>query len=142
MNFSPRALAPLAAAMLLAAAPLAQAKMVKFSGTFGPEHGTTTMPTGHVRGVLDTMTDKVTYHIYFAHLSGPVLMAHFHGPAMVGQEAGVMLPIPGPYHSGMYGTLTANPATAKALLAGETYVNLHTAAHKNGEARAQITPAS
>jgi hypothetical protein len=138
MNLSPRALAPLAAAMLLAAAPLAQAKLVKFSGTFGPEHGATTKPTGHVRGVFNTVTDMVTYHIYYAHLSGPVLMAHFHGPAKVGQDAGVLLPIPGPYQSGMHGSLIANPETAKALLDGETYVNLHTKAYIKGEARAQI----
>ena len=135
-------MAPLAAAMFLAAAPLAQAKMVKFSGEFGPENGATTKPTGHVRGVLNTVTDKVTYHIYYAHLSGPVVMSHFHGPAMPGQDAGVLLPIPGPFHSGMHGTLTANAETVKALLAGQTYVNLHTKAYLAGEARAQITPAS
>jgi hypothetical protein len=142
MHLSPRALVPMAAAMLLAAAPLAQAKLVKFSGNFGTEHNATTKPTGHVRGTFNTVTDKVTYHIYYAHLSGPVIAAHFHGPATAGQEAGVLLPIPGPYHSGMHGTLTASPDAAKALLAGQTYVNLHTTAYTNGEARAQITPAS
>jgi hypothetical protein len=140
MKLSPRAMAPLAVAMLLAAAPLAQAKLVKFSGEFGPEHGTTTKPTGHVVGVFNTVTDMVRYHIFYAHLSGPVVAAHFHGPAKVGQEAGVLLPIPGPYRSGMHGSLVASPETARALLAGETYVNLHTAAYSNGEARAQVTP--
>ncbi len=142
MNLSPRAIAPLAAALLLAAAPLAQAKLVKFSGKFVTEGTATTKPTGEVRGTFNTVTDKVTYHIVYGHLSGPVLAAHFHGPASAEQEAPVMLPIPGPYHSGMHGKLTADAATAKALLAGQTYVNLHTKAYPAGEARAQITPAS
>jgi hypothetical protein len=140
MHLSARAIPPLAAVLLLAAAPLAQAKLVKFSGTFAPEGAATTMPTGHVHGTFNTVTDKVTYHIVYAHLSGPVIAAHFHGPAAPGQEAGVLLPIPGPYHSGMHGTLTANAATATALLAGKTYVNLHTTAYPMGEARAQVTP--
>ena len=41
MESSPRH-GPWAAAMLLSVAPLAQAKLVKFSGAFGPEHGATT----------------------------------------------------------------------------------------------------
>ena len=54
----------------------------------------------------------------------------------------MLLAIPGPYRSGMHGTLTAGPEAAKALLAGQTYVNLHTLAYTNGEARAQIKPSS
>ena len=33
---------------------------------------------------------KVTYE----HLTGPATAAHFHGPAPVGQNAGVQVPIP------------------------------------------------
>ncbi|EKM98248.1 MULTISPECIES: CHRD domain-containing protein [unclassified Acidocella] len=128
-----------AAALLLAAAPLAHAKTVSISGQFAAEGSATSQPTGHVTGSFDTVTRKLTYKITYHGLSGPVKAAHFHGPAAPGQTAGVLLPIPGPYHTGMHGTLTANDATTKALLAGQTYVNLHTAKYPMGEARAQIS---
>jgi len=131
-----------ATVFLLALAPMAQAKTMKISGQFMTENGATTTPAGKVTGTFNTVTDKVTYKITYSGLSGPVVAAHFHGPASEGQEAPVMLPIPGPFHSGMHGTLTANPATAKALLAGKTYVNLHTAKYQAGEARAQISTGS
>lgn len=112
---------------------------VTLTGTFKGEHGAT-KPRGYFHGTLNTGTDKVTFIITYSHLSGPVTAAHFHGPASPGQEAGVMLPIPGPYSSGMRNTLKADPATVKAMLAGKTYVNLHTAKYPNGEARAQVIP--
>jgi hypothetical protein len=60
----------------------------------------------------------------------------------MGVEGPVMLPIPGPYKSGMSGTVTANAAMAKALCSGMTYVNLHTAKYPMGEARAQVKVSS
>jgi CHRD domain len=142
MPISTRATLASAAALFLAFAPMASAKVVKISGTFGPEGAATTKPTGHVTGTFNTVTDKVTYRITYAGLSGAVIASHFHGPAAPGQSAPVMLPIPGPYRSGMHGTLTANAVTAKALLAGQNYVNLHTKKYPMGEARAQISAGS
>jgi hypothetical protein len=57
-------------------------------------------------------------------------------------EAGVLLPIHGPYSSGMHGTGMANAVTEKDMLAGMTYVNLHTAKYPMGEARAQVKVSS
>ena len=128
-----------ATAIMLAAAPAAFAKTVNFSGNFVTENGATTQPMGSVNGTLDTGTDKITYVITYSGLSGDVVAAHFHGPATTGQNAGVLLPIPGPFETGMQGVLTANSTTVKALLAGKTYVNLHTAKYQDGEARAQIS---
>jgi hypothetical protein len=138
MNFCLRTTLPLAAALVLGFAPLAQAKTLDLTGSFLTEGAATTTPSGQVTGTLDTVTNKVTYKITYSGLSGPVVAAHFHGPAIAGQEAGVLLPIPGPYASGMQGTLTANTTTEKAILAGKTYVNLHTAKYPMGEARAQM----
>jgi hypothetical protein len=138
MHLNTRSAIPLATAFLLGFTTLAQAKTVKIWGNFVTEGTATTTPVGHVSGTFNTVTDKVTYRIVYSGLSGPVKAAHFHGPAAAGVEAPVMLPIPGPYKSGMHNTLTANAATAKALLAGQTYVNLHTAAYPMGEARAQM----
>lgn len=142
MQFSTRAAIPLAAAFMLGFVPLAQAKTVKIWGTFVSEGKATTVPHGHVSGTFNTVTDKVTYRIVYSGLTGPVIAAHFHGPAGPGVDAPVMLPISGPYKSGMKNTLTADAATATALLAGKTYVNLHTTAYPDGEARAQIKVSS
>lgn len=138
MKFYARTI-PLAAALVLGLAPLAQAKTVTLTGSFVAEGSTTSTPAGQFTGTLDTMSNKVTYKITYSGLSGPVTAAHFHGPATAAQSAGVLLPIPGPYTSGMAGTLKANSATVKDILNGETYVNLHTAKYPMGEARAQVT---
>ena len=142
MNLNIRSVIPLATALVLGFVPLAQAKTLNISGTFVTENSATTTPSGNVTGTFNTKTDKITYKIKYSGLSGPVLAAHFHGPAAMGQDAPVMLPIPGPYKTGMTGELTANAATAKALLAGMTYVNLHTAKYPAGEARAQVKVSS
>jgi hypothetical protein len=139
MNLRVRTTIPLAAILVLGFAPLAQAKTLTFNGTFAAEGAVTTTPKGELMGTLNTVTHKLTYKITYSGLSGPVAAAHFHGPAAVGQDAGVMLPIPGPYKSGMHGTVTADAATEKAMLGGMTYVNLHTAKYPAGEARAQVT---
>jgi len=142
MNFYLRTTIPLAAVLVLGFVPLAQAKTLNISGTFATEGSATSTPTGHLTGTLDTVNREVTYKITYTGLSGPVMAAHFHGPAAVGQSAAVMLPIPGPYESGMHGKLTANAATEKAMLAGMTYVNLHTSKYPTGEARAQVKVSS
>ena len=138
MNFSVRTTLPLAAALLLGLAPLAQAKTLDLSGSFVAENGVKTTPDGQFTGTVDTMSGKVTYKIIYSGLSGPVTASHFHGPATADQSAGVILPIPGPYNSGMEGTVTANSATVKEILDGMAYVNLHTAQYPMGEARAQV----
>lgn len=147
MKFQPQTISPVVAAVLLGLTVLAhttaaQAKTLNFSGRFVTENHATTKPSGDLTGTLNTVTGAVQYKITYSGLSGPVIAAHFHGPATAGQEAPVMLPIPAPYESGMHGDLTANAATEKAMLAGLTYVNLHTAKYPMGEARAQVKVAS
>ena len=138
MNQSIRKLLPLGAAVLLAFSAAAAAKDVSLSGTFAGEHGATSQPAGHVDATLNTVTHKLKYTIDYSGLSGPVTIAHFHGPAKPGVDAGVMKPIPGPYKTGMTATTTVNAATQAAMLKGMTYVNLHTKAYPKGEGRAQL----
>lgn len=138
MHMPLRTLLPLSAAALLAFSGAAAAKTVTLSGTFAGEHGATNQPTGKVDATLDTDTHQLKYTIDYSGLSGPVTVAHFHGPAKADAEAGVMAKIPGPYTSGMSNTITIDSATQAAMLHGMTYVNLHTDAHPKGEARAQL----
>jgi CHRD domain len=125
------------AAPALAMAP-AEARTYQVTGQFTPGTGVTATPTGGVTGTLDTKKNLVTYRITWGGLSGPVIAAHFHGPADPGQDAGVLSPISGPYASPLHGAVVLTPEQVTALRAGRVYVNLHTAAHPDGEARAQL----
>lgn len=133
---------PLGVAALLAFSTAVAAKDVSLSGDFAGENGATNQPAGHVDATLDTATHQLKYSIDYKGLSGPVTIAHFHGPAEAGVAAEVMQLIPGPYESGMSHTVTVDAATQSAMLDGLTYVNLHTKTHPKGEARAQMKVSS
>jgi hypothetical protein len=139
MRHITRTILPLATAGFLAFGGIAMAKTVDLSGKFVTEGTAKTTPSGMVKATLDTTTDELKYTITYSGLSGPVKAAHFHGPAPMGTEAGVLVPIKGPYASGMSGEAKVTPTIAKNILDGMTYVNLHTTANPMGEARAQIT---
>lgn len=109
------------------------------AGTFSGEHGTAAHPSGTVSGHYDAGTGKLTYDISYSGLSGPVIAAHFHGPAGLASEAGVMLPIAAPYASPIDETVVLTPVQAREIRTGKVYVNLHTAASPGGEARAQLS---
>lgn len=130
----------LASAMLAASASMASAaeKDEMFMGNFSAEHAATSHPTGMVDATLDARTHELTYSIQWFGLSGPVNAAHFHGPAAPDQDAGVVAPIDGPYTSPLKGKIKLDSKQVKELEAGKVYVNLHTAEHPNGEARAQL----
>lgn len=131
-------LLPLAVSLSMACTSITWAKSVTLTGQFAAEGAATTHPTGNVTATLDTDTHQLNYTIDYDGLSGPVVNAHFHGPAKPGVNAGILQPIKGPYHSGMSQTVTVSAKTEKALLDNLTYVNLHTKAYPKGEARAQM----
>jgi hypothetical protein len=142
MGIKRLAIVPLAAVAMMAFSGAAMAKTVMLEGQFGAEGLPGSTPSGMVTASLNTSTDVLKYSISYAGLSGPVLAAHFHGPAGVGKNAKVLVPIKGPYMSGMSGMAKVTPAVAKDLMMGMTYVNLHTKMAPMGEARAQmvVTP--
>lgn len=94
---------------------------------------------------MDFGTGTVAYSGSFAGLVGPSTVAHIHGPAPLGMNAGVILPlnvVPGsPPTGGTFnggGTLTA--PQVNDLVNGLLYVNVHSAALPGGEIRGQLTP--
>jgi hypothetical protein len=98
----------------------------------------TSQGTGELTATLDTSTKELTYKLSFSGLTGPATMAHFHGPAAAGANAGVAVPIPHPV-SPVEGHATLTAAQITDLEAGKWYVNVHTAANPGGELRGQVT---
>lgn len=86
-------------------------------------------------------TKTLAWVVTYGGLTGPATMAHFHGPANVGANAPVILPIantPGT----VTGSALLNDNQAADLMAGKWYLNVHTAAFPGGEIRGQVRPAT
>jgi hypothetical protein len=94
---------------------------------------------GQVDAVLNKDTRLLRWQLSYSGLSGPATAGHFHGPAMVGANAGVALPFTGPVTSPMSGQATLTAAQTADLMAGKWYANIHTAKFPAGEIRGQMT---
>ena len=95
--------------------------------------------SGQVDAVLDKSSGVFKWQLSYAGLSGPATAGHFHGPAMVGANAGISLPFSGAVTSPMSGQATLTVAQMADLLAGKWYANIHTARYPGGEIRGQMT---
>ncbi len=98
-----------------------------------------TSANGTLTATYDTTGKKLSWKGTISGLSGNATAAHFHGPAEPGKNAGVLVPAPGVTSGAFEGTATLNDEQAKALTAGQTYFNIHTAANPQGEVRGQVT---
>lgn len=101
-----------------------------------------TTGTGTLTGTYDAYSYKISYTISWSGISGVPTGMHFHGPAMAGENAGVVVPITGFAASvtGTYsGTAVLTAAQGTDLTSGKWYVNIHTAAYPAGEIRGQVS---
>lgn len=117
---------------------------VRLSGTLsGAQEAppATTAGSGTVTATFDKATNKLSYEVIYSGLSGPARAGHFHGPAAMGQNAGIALGF-ADANSPIRGEATLTAAQAADLLAGRWYVNIHTQRYPGGEIRAQVVPAS
>lgn len=96
---------------------------------------------GLLAATYDTETKQLQYHVTFSGLSGPATMAHFHGPAPVGANAKVQIPMTNPVTSPIDGSTTLTDDQAQDLLGGLWYFNVHTAKNPGGEIRGQVVGA-
>lgn len=141
------AVGSLAIAAFLALAPASYAETVTFKANLSAADEVPPNPstgTGSVTATYDTATKTLSWDGTFSGLTGPVAAAHIHGPAPAGKNAGVVFWISDhntkdhPFTSPFKGSATLDDKQADDLMAGQYYVNLHTAAHPGGEVRGQL----
>jgi hypothetical protein len=97
---------------------------------------------GELDATYDTSSKLLQWKVTYEDPTGPASMAHFHGPAPVGKNAAVVIPIdanrlPSPIEGGA----TLTDAQSKDLLAGNWYFNVHTTKNPGGEIRGQVKAA-
>ncbi len=117
--------------------PMTKSAMAQLSGTseVPPVMGSA---SGTLEAKLNPQTNVLTWTIRYAGLTGPATAGHFHGPAIAGQNAGVVLPLSGSLVSPISGSATLTAAQMADVMAGKWYLNLHTAANPGGEIRGQV----
>ena len=107
-------------------------------GGFAEVPAVTTQASGS--GFVTLIGNIMFYDIDYDGLSAGATAAHIHGPADATHTAGVLIPFSGA--SGTSGTLFGQspltPEQLTNLLAGLTYINIHTSVNPGGEIRGQI----
>lgn len=98
---------------------------------------------GNATMEFDPASNELSWSIQFSGLTGPATLAHFHGPAPAGTNAGVQVNIGAVsgLESPMEGSAVLTAEQASMLLEGEgmMYINIHTDAYPNGEIRGQVS---
>ena len=98
-----------------------------------------TAGTGTATATIDTDTKMLSYMVRYTDLSGPATAGHFHGPAGVGKNAAVLIPIIAPLASPINGMARLSDAEIAEFGAGSVYVNIHTKENPDGEIRGQMS---
>jgi hypothetical protein len=117
------------------------AATIEYKAAMSPSSEVPPAPTsgvGTADAQYDTATHVLAYTITWSGLSGPATMAHFHGPAAIGANAGVAVPLGTNPVSPLTGKVKLTAAQAKDLADGKWYANVHTAANPKGELRGQM----
>lgn len=95
--------------------------------------------TGSATITLDDQTNLLSWNIGWSGLSGTLTVAHFHGPALPSQNAGVQVNFlsiaPG---NPSIGSTTISASQASDLLNQLWYINIHSTAFTGGEIRGQV----
>jgi hypothetical protein len=95
-------------------------------------------------GQLAIEGNTLLFEVLYQGLSGAAIGAHIHGPAAAGGNGPVLISLE-PFHAGpfatqgiMAGVTLLTAAQKDAILSGQAYLNIHTAANPGGEIRGQI----
>jgi hypothetical protein len=138
-----RGLASLVAAAAFAVAglggiALAHADPVTLTAKLVPVAGAPPTGLGDAVVTYDPATLTLTWHVTYAGLTGPVLAAHFHGPATPGRDAPPIIFFNPPLTSPIDGSQKITLDQVSQLLGGLYYINVHTKAFPGGEIRGQV----
>src|SRR5215469_6036722 len=136
----------LAGAAALWAGPTLAASSEKFQTELSGQSQVPAVDTkgsGTAEFHYNATTHKLSWSVSYKDLSSAVVGAHIHSGA-AGENGKVLVGLtkkgatdnPSP----IKGSATLTEDQAKELMSGNTYVNVHTADHKSGEIRGQITP--
>ncbi|MCC5806265.1 MAG: CHRD domain-containing protein [Opitutales bacterium] len=99
--------------------------------------------SGTATVTLDSETNELTWDVSYENMLGTLTMAHFHGPADFGENAGVLVnmnPDLGSNTGTIVGSATVTNEVRDNVLAGMTYINLHSSEFGAGELRGQVIP--
>jgi CHRD domain len=123
------------------------ADMYNISASMSPSQEVGTLagsPTGSgtTTGTYNATNNTLQYSATWSGLTGTATVGHFHGPALAGANAGVVIPfnlINNGNSGTASGTITLTDAQETDLLAGKWYSNIHTATNAGGEIRGQVS---
>jgi hypothetical protein len=113
----------------------------------GPATGAQEVPdvstpaTGTISGTYDRDANKLEYTINWSNLTDSVVMMHFHGPALPGENASPVIDITPATRArtgATSGSATLHDTLEAHLLAGRLYYNIHTKTNRGGEIRGQV----
>lgn len=117
-------------------------KMQIFEASLSPSQEvpvTASSGSGAAEVQFNENTNKVSWKVTYSGLSGSATGAHIHGPAAMGANAGVVIPLTGNLDAQpIMGEMTVTAAQYADMAAGLYYVNIHTAKFPGGEIRGQL----
>lgn len=101
--------------------------------------GTGSPATGSAQVTFDDVSNLFSWNISWTELLGDLTVAHFHGPAAPGTNAGVEVDFlsASPTNPSI-GSTTISPDQAAGLLSELWYVNIHSSFAPGGEIRGQV----
>jgi hypothetical protein len=94
--------------------------------------------TGSASITFDDETNLLSWNISWSGLSAPVTAAHFHGPALPDENAGVTVGFDHTINPNV-GSATLDAVQAAELLNELWYINVHSSNFPAGEIRGQVT---
>ena len=111
----------LAAAIAMALASPAAAKLYSFEAiASGTEQAppVETAGVGTLTATYDSDTNELRWTVTYSGMTGPATAGHFHGPADLGVNAGVVVPFEDDLSSPIEGAVTLTEVQEDELLAG------------------------
>jgi len=110
-------------------------------GTFALEGAQEVPPvatggSGTATVTLDTATNQLSWNVEFSGLSSAESAAHIHGPANIGQNAGIVFNLG--TGTPKVGSTSLMPDEAQQVEDGLWYINVHSDSNPGGELRGQI----